>query len=123
MVEKIQIMCYNVVNSESLSFRTIDCMRKLQFISDWGGEIVNSLKVNMFGAFSISMGDVSVCDTDNRSKKVWSLLAYIIYHRNGTIKAGELQSLLWSDNEREIFYNALEVISKNLKAISEDGLK
>lgn len=102
MVEKIQIMCYNVVNSESLSFRTIDCMRKLQFISDWGGEIVNSLKVNMFGAFSISMGDVSVCDTDNRSKKVWSLLAYIIYHRNGTIKAGELQSLLWSDNEREM---------------------
>ena len=28
-----------------------------------------------------------------------------------------------SDNEREIFYNALETISKNLKAISEDGLK
>lgn len=28
-----------------------------------------------------------------------------------------------SDNEREIFYNSLEIISKNLKAISEDGLK
>ena len=28
-----------------------------------------------------------------------------------------------SDNEREIFYNALETISRNLKSISEDGLK
>ena len=27
------------------------------------------------------------------------------------------------DNEREIFYNALEIISKNLKKISEGGLK
>ncbi len=28
-----------------------------------------------------------------------------------------------SNSEREIFYNALEVISKNLKTISKDGLK
>jgi len=28
-----------------------------------------------------------------------------------------------SDSEREVFYNSLEIISKNLKAISEDGLK
>ncbi len=63
---------------------------------------MNNLKINMFGAFSINAGDVCVSDTDNRSKKVWSLLAYIIFHRNSTIKAGELQNLLWSDNEREL---------------------
>ena len=49
---------------------------------------MSNLKVKMFGDFSISKGDVTVSDTDNRSKKVWSLLAYIIYHRNTTIKAG-----------------------------------
>lgn len=63
---------------------------------------MNNLKVNMFGAFSINAGDVCVCDTDNRSKKVWSLLAYIIFHRNSTLKASALQALLWSDNEREM---------------------
>ena len=63
---------------------------------------MNNLKVSMFGEFSIKGENTSVCDSDNRSKKVWSLLAYIIFHRNSTIKAGELQALLWSDNEREM---------------------
>lgn len=63
---------------------------------------MNNLKITMFGEFSIKAEGASVCDSDNRSKKVWSLLSYIIFHRNSTIKAGELQTLLWSDDEREI---------------------
>ena len=63
---------------------------------------MNNLKITMFGEFSIKAEGASVCDSDNRSKKVWSLLSYIIFHRNSTIKAGELQALLWSDDEREM---------------------
>lgn len=65
---------------------------------------MNNLKVNMFGEFSVRGENGSVCDSDNRSKKVWSLLAYIIFHRNSTIKASELQSLLWNDNDKEMNY-------------------
>ena len=67
-----------------------------------GGVIMNRLKIRTFGEFSISTDNACVCDSDNRSMKLWSLLAYIIYHRNNTIKANELQTLMWSDNEREL---------------------
>lgn len=60
------------------------------------------LKITTFGEFSISTENACVCDSDNRSKKLWSLLAYILYHRNNTIKSNELQTLMWSDNEREM---------------------
>ena len=35
------------------------------------------LKVQMLGTFSISLGDVSVNDNSNRSRKIWLLLAYL----------------------------------------------
>lgn len=63
---------------------------------------MSSIKINTFGEFSISTDSTRVCDSDNRSKKVWVLLAYLIYHRDRVVKANELMSLLWSDNEREM---------------------
>lgn len=56
----------------------------------------------MFGEFSIQIDGVCLSDSDNRSKKLWSLLAYIIFHRDNIIKSNELQALMWSDNEREL---------------------
>ena len=63
---------------------------------------MNDIKISTFGDFSISIDNKCVSDSDNRSKKLWSLLAYIIFHRNNTIKSNELQTLMWSDNEREL---------------------
>ena len=40
------------------------------------------LQVRMFGKFSIRKGDQEINDNDNRSKKVWLLLAYMIYCRS-----------------------------------------
>ena len=40
---------------------------------------MNELKINMFGEFSISTDSVSVGDSDNRSKKPWLLLAYLLH--------------------------------------------
>ena len=64
--------------------------------------IVNTIIVNTFGEFSISTEDVRVSDRDNRSKKVWILLAYLIYHRNRVVKASELVDLLYSGSESDI---------------------
>ena len=57
------------------------------------------LRVCMLGGFSISLGDREINDGDNRSKKVWLLLAYMIYCRNRSISQEELIDLLWGDEE------------------------
>ena len=39
------------------------------------------LKVQMFGELSVSYGENTVDDASNRMRKVWLLLAYLIYTR------------------------------------------
>lgn len=58
------------------------------------------LRVRMFGDFSIQYGEAEISDCDNRSRKVWLLLAYMIYCRNRAITQDELIGLLWGDEER-----------------------
>lgn len=57
------------------------------------------LKVQMLGTFSISLGDVSVNDNSNRSRKIWLLLAYLAYNRNRSVSQEELVNLLWGNGE------------------------
>ena len=57
------------------------------------------LKVQMLGTFSIMLGDAKVDDSSNRSKKIWLLLAYLIYHRDRMVSQEELIQLLWNDEE------------------------
>lgn len=52
------------------------------------------LKVNMLGSFCIRKGDQQVDDHSNRMKKVWLLLAYLIYSRNSTPSQDSYLSLL-----------------------------
>jgi DNA-binding SARP family transcriptional activator len=63
---------------------------------------MNELKINMFGEFSISTDTTSVSDSDNRSKKPWLLLAYLLCHRDRVVKTNELLDLLWSESERDL---------------------
>ena len=43
--------------------------------------VEQQLNIRMLGEFSITCGDVTVDDSSNRMKKVWLLLAYLIYTR------------------------------------------
>lgn len=56
------------------------------------------LKVWMLGEFSITMGDARIDDSGNRSRKVWLLLAYMIYNRNRPVTQEELIGLLWGED-------------------------
>ena len=56
---------------------------------------MEGLRVCMLGEFSLSLGRETINDSDNRSRKVWLLLAYMIYFRNRTISQEELIDLLW----------------------------
>lgn len=59
----------------------------------------SALQVHMLGSFSIELGQKEINDGDNRSRKVWLLLAYMIYCRNRSISQEELTGLLWGEEE------------------------
>ena len=62
---------------------------------------MKNIKVTTFGEFAISADDARISDSDNRSKKVWMLLAYLIYNRNRTVKANELSDILYNDSDSD----------------------
>lgn len=71
----------------------------------------NILQVRMLGSFSIRMGEQEINDSDNRSKKVWLLLAYMIYCRSRSISQEELVGLLWNGDESSSNpFNALKTM-------------
>ena len=82
----------------------------------------NVLQIRMLGRFSISNGEREINDGDNRSRKAWLLLAYMIYFRNRTVPQEELVSLLWGDDEKtEKPVNALKTMFHRVRVML-DGL-
>lgn len=59
---------------------------------------MEQLYIKMLGIFSLQAGVQIISDNDNRTKKIWTLLAYLIYHRGRTISQKELIKLLWGDD-------------------------
>ncbi len=57
------------------------------------------LHVQMLGNFALQLGQQEINDCDNRSRKVWLLLAYMIYCRNCSVSQEELTNLLWNGDE------------------------
>jgi len=58
--------------------------------------VSDMLKVNMLGSFSLEYQGRSVDDQSNRMKKVWLLLAYLIYSRNSSVTQNHYINLLQS---------------------------
>jgi len=55
------------------------------------------LQVQMLGDFSFREGDNLISDLQNRTKKVWLLLAYILCKRGQLVSRKELVQLLWGE--------------------------
>ncbi len=51
------------------------------------------ITVSMLGVFSVSRNDSQIDDSSNRMRKVWLLLAYLIYNRKSRISQDQLLSL------------------------------
>ena len=79
-----------------------------------------TLHVQMLGKFSLRWGDAELNDSDNRMKKVWLLLAYLIYRRT-TVSPEEVTALLWEGDDvpentsgalKTMFYRARTLLGK-----------
>ncbi len=57
----------------------------------------DKLCIKTLGGFSISYQDKILTNDDNRSKKLWTLLAYIIVYHTKEIPQSTLIDLFWSD--------------------------
>jgi len=57
--------------------------------------------VKMLGSFSVQLNDKSIDDNSSRTRKVWLLLAYLLYHKGRSISQKELIDLLWEDGEEK----------------------
>ena len=77
---------------------------------------MNHFHIQMFGNFVLSTDDAMITDGDNRSKKVWQLLAYILCHRGRQIPRKELIQLLWGDESSSNPENALKTTFHRVRA-------
>ena len=80
------------------------------------------LQISMLGRFSLCLGDKFLDDHSNRMRKVWLLLAYLIYFRESRITQDRFVSLLsgtgqedWADpanRMKAMFYRARTMLNQ-----------
>ncbi len=71
---------------------------------------VVQLQIRTFGEFSLRAGEKQISDRDNRSRKVWSLLAYLLCRRERVVSQSELIEQIWgNDPSSDNPENALKV--------------
>lgn len=79
---------------------------------------IKQLQVRMLGGFSIVSDEKQIDDSENRSRKVWLLLAYMIYCRSRSISQEELIDLIWGEGESSANpINALKTMLHRVRAM------
>lgn len=76
------------------------------------------IRVRTFGEFMLQAGAQTLSDSSNRSKKVWSLLAYLICNRGRACSPQKLMDLLWGEDSASANQeNALRITMHRLRAL------
>ncbi len=79
---------------------------------------MEQIQVQMFGSFSLACGEAVISDSNNRSKKMWSLLAYLLCHPGRVVSHKTLIDLLWgADSGSENPDNALRITLHRLRGM------
>lgn len=80
----------------------------------------DKLYIKTLGEFSISYQDRIISNQANRSKKIWTLLAYIIVYHSKEISQSALIDLLWPEESTSIdSENALKTSLHRIRKILE----
>ncbi len=68
------------------------------------------IRVSTLGGFSLTMGEKSLGDDENRSRKAWSLLSYLIINRKKENSIGDLFGAVWPEEIQDNPYGALKTL-------------
>ena len=77
---------------------------------------MEKLKITMLGDFSMTYGENTITEQAKRSKKMWTLLQFLIANHNREISQNELISLLWGNKESDNPVGALKTSLHRLRA-------
>lgn len=77
------------------------------------------IRVTTLGGFSLTMGECVLGDDENRSRKAWSLLSYLIINRKKEISIGELFDTVWPEEIRDNPYGALKTLVFRIRKMLE----
>ena len=77
---------------------------------------MEKLKITTFGEFSISYGDKVITEQSKRSRKMWTLLQFMIANHNRDISQAELINLLWGEKNSENPVGALKTSLHRLRS-------
>ena len=58
---------------------------------------MKQIQVKMLGDFMLQCGENKISDRDNRTRKVWCLMSYLICHKGKNVSAKKLIELLWGE--------------------------
>ena len=75
--------------------------------------------VTMLGDFTVTHGNNSISDTNNRSHKPWNLIEYLFAHRGESIDSADLLKLIWFDSSTDSTPGALKVLIHRARNILE----
>lgn len=78
-----------------------------------------TLSVSLLGGFSMRLNDHTLTDDINRSLKLWSVLAYLILHRDRPVPQSELIDTFWADEGGANPTNALKTLLYRIRAMLE----
>jgi len=83
----------------------------------WDGSPV---KINMFGGFSIQVGEVVIKNSSSRSYQLWNLLEYLIAFRHKPIPTSEMYDALWDEDEVDNPASALKNLVYRIRSVFSD---
>ena len=75
--------------------------------------------VTLLGGFSIQTEKARLTDEINRSVKLWSVLAYLLLHRDRPVPQAELIELFWPEDDSANPVNALKTLLYRIRAMLE----
>ena len=78
-----------------------------------------SISVTMLGGFSIQTDRGRLTDEINRSQKLWSVLSYLLVHRDRSVPQSELIELFWTEDNSTNPVNALKTLLYRVRALLE----
>ena len=80
----------------------------------------SNYEITMFGEFTISNGKEIITDQANRSKKVWTLLEYLIVNKDRAVTQKELVDLLWPGSDTKDPINTLKVLMHRVRTLLDE---
>lgn len=78
---------------------------------------VRPVSVSLLGRFTLELNGRSLSGDRNRSLKVWSVLAYLILHRDRPVLQSELIEVFWSDDSGSNPVNALKTLLYRIRTM------